>query len=192
MAKNILRRQFGNMYGKDKPFEIPTKIIRPIPPIEPPVFSITYAILLLLFILLVSLLYFYRDHVYSFFEKIKASINPVAGIDQAEKVLQDLMKPKPTESEPKKDPETEKEREKIEVQENKKKETETSDNSGGVKKLDQKLNRYSEEQRVKSDGFCYIGYDQQRECTNVYEGDICMSGQIFPTMEVCMNTHLRP
>jgi hypothetical protein len=176
------------MYGKDKPFEIPTKIIRPIPPIEPPLFSVTYAILLLLFILLVSILYFYRDQVYLFLEKLK-TINPASGIDQAEKVFHDLTKPKEVkevEVPVLKDPE------RIEVQETKKKEIETKDKSGGVKKLDEKLNRYSEEQTVKADGYCYIGYDKQRECTNVYEGDICMSGQIFPTMEVCMNPHLRP
>ena len=31
-----------------------------------------------------------------------------------------------------------------------------------------------------------------RECTDVYEGDICMSGQIFPTLDVCVNPEFRP
>jgi hypothetical protein len=77
--------------------------------------------------------------------------------------------------------------EKNQIEQEKKKE------SGGVQKIQNNINRYSDEQTVKKNGFCYIGYDKnQRECTNVYEGDICMSGQIFPTMAVCLNPHLRP
>jgi len=85
----------------------------------------------------------------------------------------------------------------LEKQQKEQVQTEKKDESGGIRqlqnKLEDKINRYSPEQSVHQNGFCYIGYDQnQRECTNVYEGDICMSGQIFPTMEVCLNPHLRP
>lgn len=46
--------------------------------------------------------------------------------------------------------------------------------------------------RVIKDGYCYIGYDLgKRECTDVYAGDICMSGKIFPTMAQCQNPTLR-
>jgi len=41
-------------------------------------------------------------------------------------------------------------------------------------------------------GFCYIGEDRGfRSCIKVEEGDICMSGDIFPTQAVCINPNLR-
>jgi hypothetical protein len=73
----------------------------------------------------------------------------------------------------------------IEQKEKNKVETEKSYKEGGVKQIDERI--YRKDQIANYNGFCYIGYDNKRECTNVYEGDICMSGQIFPTMEVCMN-----
>ena len=53
--------------------------------------------------------------------------------------------------------------------------------------------KYKNNQIVKGNGYCYIGFDNHmRECTDVYEGDICMSGQIFPTLDVCVNPEFRP
>ena len=41
-------------------------------------------------------------------------------------------------------------------------------------------------------GFCYIGEDRGfRSCINVGEGDVCMSGDIFPSMAKCINPSLR-
>jgi len=41
-------------------------------------------------------------------------------------------------------------------------------------------------------GFCYIGEDRGfRSCINVGEGDTCMSGDIFPSMDRCINPSLR-
>jgi hypothetical protein len=41
-------------------------------------------------------------------------------------------------------------------------------------------------------GFCYIGEDRGfRSCIDVDEGDICMSGDIFPTQAICINPNLR-
>jgi hypothetical protein len=41
-------------------------------------------------------------------------------------------------------------------------------------------------------GFCYIGEDTgTRSCIKVGEGDVCMSGDIFPTQAVCINPNLR-
>ena len=41
-------------------------------------------------------------------------------------------------------------------------------------------------------GFCYIGEDRGfRSCISVGEGDTCMSGDIFPSNEICMNPSLR-
>jgi hypothetical protein len=41
-------------------------------------------------------------------------------------------------------------------------------------------------------GFCYIGEDRGfRSCIEVGEGDVCMSGDIFPTQDICINPNLR-
>ena len=41
-------------------------------------------------------------------------------------------------------------------------------------------------------GFCYIGEDTgTRSCIKVGEGDVCMSGDIFPTQAICINPNLR-
>ena len=45
--------------------------------------------------------------------------------------------------------------------------------------------------KLKS-GFCYIGEDRGfRRCIKVGEGDKCMSGDIFPTDDICVNPSLR-
>jgi hypothetical protein len=41
-------------------------------------------------------------------------------------------------------------------------------------------------------GFCYIGEDRGfRNCIEVGGGDVCMSGDIFPTEAICINPNLR-
>jgi preprotein translocase subunit SecF len=68
-------------------------------------------------------------------------------------------------------------------------------NKGSVSQVNTKINdmcNYKKNTNVLKDGYCYIGYDQnRRECTDVYAGDICMSGQIFPSMAQCQNPDLR-
>ena len=45
--------------------------------------------------------------------------------------------------------------------------------------------------RTKS-GYCYIGEDRGfRSCIQVGENDKCMSGDIFPSQEICVNPNLR-
>jgi hypothetical protein len=41
-------------------------------------------------------------------------------------------------------------------------------------------------------GYCFVGEDKGfRSCIEVGEGDICMSGDIFPTQAICINPNLR-
>jgi len=41
-------------------------------------------------------------------------------------------------------------------------------------------------------GYCYIGEERgYRSCMPVSENDVCMSGDIFPTSEICINPSLR-
>ena len=84
-------------------------------------------------------------------------------------------------------------KEEKEIREKKQKEaeTETKKEKGGVKQLIHKIN-YKNNQIAKEDGYCYIGYDKDiRNCGEIYEGGICMSGEIFPTLEKCMFPTLR-
>ena len=42
-------------------------------------------------------------------------------------------------------------------------------------------------------GWCYIGEDRgYRTCAEVGVNDMCMSGDIFPSNEICVNPNLRP
>jgi len=42
-------------------------------------------------------------------------------------------------------------------------------------------------------GWCYIGVDREtRACSQIGVNDQCMSGDIFPSQEICMNPNLRP
>ena len=46
--------------------------------------------------------------------------------------------------------------------------------------------------RTRKAGFCYIGEDWGfRSCISVGEGDDCMSQDIYPTMDQCINPNLR-
>jgi len=50
---------------------------------------------------------------------------------------------------------------------------------------------YDSTQQRKA-GWCYIGSEQgYRSCSQVGEADTCMSGNIFPTQDVCVNPSLR-
>jgi hypothetical protein len=41
-------------------------------------------------------------------------------------------------------------------------------------------------------GYCYIGEDRGfRSCIQVNDTDTCMSGDIFPSQELCINPNLR-
>jgi len=54
---------------------------------------------------------------------------------------------------------------------------------------------YSSIQKTKSgnkSGWCYIGEDRGfRSCISVGEADTCMTGDIFPTQDICINPTLR-
>jgi len=52
----------------------------------------------------------------------------------------------------------------------------------------------SQSQRIgsKKTGFCYIGEDRGfRSCIEVDKNDECVSGDIFPTQDICINPNLR-
>ena len=204
MAKNILRKQFGPMYGRNKPYHVPEplpeKISEPMT-IEQPSITLTTVILFTLIVLLGLMVYLNRVRLYDLLQNVYKDFQPKDKLDELEQKYHDLsnnvFRSQNLEIEDKLLREIERSEKKIldtiEQKEKTRCDTEKKQESSGVHQIQAKINRYSNEQMVKGNGFCYIGYDKnQRECTNVYEGDICMSGQIFPTMAVCLNPHLRP
>lgn len=47
-------------------------------------------------------------------------------------------------------------------------------------------------QLPKKSGYCYVGTDKgYRSCVYVGNGETCMSGDIFPTIDICINPNLR-
>jgi len=239
MAKNILRRQFSNMYGKDK--VIPSKnsieslltkvsdnengqmkrIIKNefqnvygksntnsntetkvFPEIKPSNITISAIIFLTVSLLLVAIIYYYRNAIMDFFKKIQGQMNvdsskTVSQLENKYDALFDSVNKK-IEADDKELDEIKAKLDKHEQQSIHKDELMNKENgqkieSGGVSTLNSKIEKkYRDNQIVKGNGFCYIGFDNHmRECTDVYEGDICMSGQIFPTMDMCLHPEFR-
>lgn len=237
MAKNVLRRQFSNMYGKDKPFqensnvklsknvsnftESNNQMKRVIknefknvygenvnantektmfPEIKPSNITVSAIIFLTVLIILASILYYYRNSIFDFFKK-STVINNTDVVSQLESKYDSLFDTvnKYIEKDEKEMSEIKSKLQvdqigSIEKDEKKEKETKAQIESGGVGTLTSKLEKkYKNNQIVKGNGYCYIGFDNHmRECTDVYEGDVCMSGQIFPTLDICVNPEFRP
>lgn len=250
MEKNVLRKQFGNMYGKNKPFEVEETPKPKLPTMEQPTFTMKGIIFFTLLVFLCMTLYLNRVEIWKFIGKIYTDFKPKDKLDDLEENYNELMKSLEKEKPPKsKDKEsfdtmgqntntntnesapvstletnssnsieqrfdnptfgptvietqkpisTENQRVEnvqrveiapisIEQEEKEIKQTEKEIKNGGIHQINEKLSLYGKHQIANYNGACYIGYDNKRECTNVYEGDICLSGQIFPTMEVCMN-----
>jgi hypothetical protein len=240
MAKNILRRQFSNVYGKDKVLpsknsieslltkmngndsngpqlktimknefqnvygkESNTNTNRNLfPDIKPSNLTISAIIFLTVTLLLVTILYYYRNNIIEYFKKIMSNIKidssgTVSELENKYDILFDSINKKLEKDEKEvseiKSKLSEHELHTIHKEEQTNKEKETKIETGGVASLNTKIEKkYKDNQIVKGNGFCYIGFDNHmRECTDVYEGDICMSGQIFPTMDICLNPEFR-
>ena len=238
MAKNILRRQFSNMYGKNKPYQNPEPLPEAsnLPVIEPPNITVTAIILYTILLAMFIFIYLNRNQAYEIIKSVYNDFKPSNKVDEIEERYHKLFKDyndssmnnikkideliehgnhnrdtietveKNMMERDKRHMETLEAREKriielleknqtcnsLEKKEKEKKEIEKKEQNGGVKKLEEKISGYTKEQTVTSNGFCYIGYDKNvRECTHVSEGDICMSGQVFPSMEVCQYPKFR-
>jgi hypothetical protein len=60
-------------------------------------------------------------------------------------------------------------------------------------KPDDSLSRIQASSGSGKGGWCFIGEDRGfRTCSQIGENDQCMSGDIFPSQEICMNPNLRP
>ena len=205
MLKNIPNKlDFDNNMGKE--------FIEPKEPSEPP-YWIFAAIAI---VIVVGLLYHFRDKIRKFVYRVKPTTTPAPAVTQAAVTqataiqeaaiqvptisiqapaisIQAPVQATPEVSSSVQSPVTTFNT--IKTEEERHEEYHKNMKKGGVNKLNESINAlssYKQEQLVKENSYCYIGTDNgQRECTNVFEGDICMSGQIFPKMAVCVNPSLR-
>ena len=244
MAKNILRRQFSNVYGKDKVLPSKNSIeslltkmndsnngngtqlkrimknefknvyepesktdsnvnTRVFPDIKPSNITISAIVFLTVSLILVTIIYYYRNDIIEFFKKIQGQMSLTDSsktVSQLENKYDALFNNinKKLEDDKKEVNEIKSklsshELHTIHKEEQSNKEKEEKIETGGVNTLNSTIEKkYRDNQIVKGNGFCYIGFDNHmRECTDVYEGDICMSGKIFPTMDICLNPEFR-
>ena len=179
MLKNIVSNEnFNNNNGGEPPKVMTENVSVPVEKATES--NIQYGLIFFILILIgiAVALYIYRENLFALIDKINTILNVDQKMDQHIKKYE-------TESQEKnlKEKELEEQIKNINVK------------KGAVNELTEKVDtasNYKQEQKVKENSFCYIGYESgQRECTNVFDGDICMSGEIFPKMDICMNPHLR-
>mgnify|MGYP001303018262 CR=1 FL=1 len=54
------------------------------------------------------------------------------------------------------------------------------------------LSSESDIQKAKKTGYCFVGEDRTgRKCVSINASDKCMSGEIYPSMGICINPNLR-
>jgi Skp family chaperone for outer membrane proteins len=208
------------MYGKNKPYQNPEPlpVVKDIvPEIAAPTVSVTSILIYTVVLALFIFLYLNRSTVYMYLEKAYKDFQPGKQVDELESQYQKLFQQFNDASMNQKkiddvlehgnqrmdSLETREKRlielleknqscDSLEKKEQASKEMEKKEQEGGLKKLNEKISGYTKEQTVTSNGYCYIGYDNNhRECTNVSEGDICMSGQVFPTLDICLYPKFR-
>ena len=199
--KRIIKNEFQNVYGKDIKSNANSRSIV-FPEIRPSNVTISAVIFLTVSLILVTIIYYYRNNIIEFFKKIQANIkvdssNTVSQLENKYDSLFDSINKKLEKDEKEvneiKSKLSAHELHTIHKEEQTNKDKESKIETGGVGTLNTKIEKkYKDNQIVKENGFCYIGFDNHmRECTDVYEGDICMSGQIFPTMDICLNPEFR-
>lgn len=57
-------------------------------------------------------------------------------------------------------------------------------------------NQYNEMTQLtgksRKSGYCFVGYENnERNCMEIGRSQTCMSGEIFPTIDICINPNLR-
>ena len=213
MPKNDLQTMCSNMYGEGKNFQTSKPSITmtrlmakkgkeakeiqetntnnaPVydMDIQPPSFTMWGIVVFSLILAILSIAYYFRDVLLSYYHTLVDGVKQVNPIQTLEKTLSEEKAPVPAPN-PNLTAATIQSEEKEEEEKKKKQE------KGAIGQLQNKIDTslYRKEQLVKKDGFCYIGFEKgHRVCTDVFQGDVCMSGEIFPTMDVCLVPSLRP
>jgi hypothetical protein len=211
MPKDVLQNIYSNMYGEGKNFQTskPSNTMKRLiskktseKPVEkpvdtspvydmdiqPPSFTMWGIVVFSLVLVILSMLYYFRDTLLSYYRKVVDGVKEINPIQTLEKTLEQPAEPAPA-------PNPTLTAATIQSEEREAEEKKKKEETGAIKQLQNKLDTsvYRKDQIVKKDGFCYIGFEKgHRVCTDVFEGDVCMSGEIFPTMDVCLVPSLRP
>ena len=210
--QNSRSKNLNSEFGKIKPetnenknlerkesLKVPLRsMLNTIPTISSPIsFKTIYVIIIIIILLILALLFFYRDVIVNYFKPPTEDIPDDATIyaDAAAKASSETsskidIASKKVESTSEKLDDLNKKVDQLIV-----KNVDCSLNSSpAINTLNTKLNNISpyKQANVTGDAYCYIGYDNgQRECVDVHAGDVCMSGEIFPTLDICINPTLR-
>jgi hypothetical protein len=207
MPKDVLQNIYSNMYGEGKNFQTskPSNTMKRLiskktseKPVEtspvydmdiqPPSFTMWGIVVFSLVLVILSMLYYFRDTLLSYYRKVVDGVKEINPIQTLEKTLEQPAEPAPA-------PNPTLTAATIQSEEREAEEKQKKEENGAIKQLQNKMDTslYRKDQIVKKDGFCYIGFEKgHRVCTDVFEGDVCMSGEIFPTMDVCLVPSLRP
>jgi cytoskeletal protein RodZ len=151
-------------------------------------FKIMYIFIIIIILIIVSLFFFYKDQILKFFDSVfnRSNTSKVDGENDKSESDTVVTESDKIDNIPAKIDDIDKKVNTLV--------SNSHSHDPAVKTLNNKLNNISpyKESNVTSDGFCYIGYDDgQRECVDVYQGDVCMSGEIFPSLDICINPKLR-
>lgn len=182
----------------------------------PSVFGFGGVLLLTAFLFILMVLIYFRDSIFNYFKKLKDSlrqdvIQTSTSYKSLEEKYNNIMNQtlKDTEEANKlhsknieldkiiknKDHEIEELNKSLNQKEEDQQNKQSDIQKGAIGQMNHKLSELcnlKKNTRVLKDGYCYIGYDLgKHECTDVYAGDLCMSGKIFPTMSQCQNPTLR-
>lgn len=81
---------------------------------------------------------------------------------------------------------------KEEKEQQKEKESSIEKELSKLERSEMNINRSMLDGLNVKEGYCYVGVsDGVRGCVKVYKDESCMSGNIYPTQEICMNPDLR-
>jgi len=210
MPKDVLHNMYSNMYGEGKNFQTtkPSVTMKKLltkkenekesekesepginydMDIQPPSFTMWGIVVFSLVLAILSLGYYFRDTLLSYYRSLMEGVKQVNPIQTLEKTLET---PPPVPA-----PNPNLTAASIQSEEREAEEKKRKEENGAIRQLQDKIDTslYRKDQLVDKNGFCYIGYEKgHRVCTYVYQGDVCMSGEIFPTMDVCLVPSLRP
>jgi hypothetical protein len=157
-------------------------------------FTMIFGAIVIIILLLLSLLFFYKDLVINYFNTLFPK--DTSKIDDAKTTTSkvETTSAKVDAASAKVDSTSEK-IDKLDKKVDSLMTKSCDSKNSGVNKLNDKLNNMSPDKKstLTENAYCYIGYDNgQRECMEAYAGDVCMSGEIFPSLDICINPKLRP
>jgi hypothetical protein len=174
LTKNKSTNKYSmNNYPENSNTNYPTEPSYELPVLETePSSWMFYTFLLFVLACVVGSIIYFKDNLIDYYNRF---IKPNPNINNELKQLNKSIKKE----------------KKIREKKEKEKETNKKKETGGIRQLSNQIN-YKSNQIAKDDGYCYIGYDKDmRSCGEIYEGQVCMSGEIFPSLEMCMFPRLR-